>query len=356
MGRKMTVTMALIARRLNLSPATVSRVLSGKGQNFISESTRKRVIEVAAELGYVASRPDGSAPAHRMGVIALWIRNPNAPFYARIIHGMQSIAAAEGSDLILSGFNDEGGEPDFLNTQTRAISPSAWKVDGIIGVDCPRRIQAYFERAHARGRAVPVIVAGSEPITGLDSVTFDPHAGAEAATQHLLRNGRTRIAHLTGGCSIPSISLARAQMYERVIARAGHTPLILSARDETRAAARQCIRDAIATNLDFDAIFCLNDDMAIGAYRGLLDEGRRVPADVAIVGYDSIDDTEYLEVPITSVRQDQAALVAKSWELLWRRIAQPNSESVSVVLQPELVIRDSCGANPNRSEVSESAC
>jgi len=68
-----------------------------------------------------------------------------------------------------------------------------------------------------------------------------------------------------------------------------------------------------------------------------------VPVDVAMVGYDSIEDTEYLDVPLTSVWQDPEVLVSKAWELLWRRIAEPQSETVSVVLAPKLVVRESCG-------------
>lgn len=339
----MTVTMAFIARRSNVSPATVSRVLRGKGAGFISAETRGRVLEVAAQLGYVPARGGTGKVAERMGVVAAWIRNPNAPFYAGIVRLLQRRAAAEGSDLILSGFIDEGGEPDFEHGLPRAVNPGVWRVDGIIGVDCPQRVRAYLKRAQARGRAAGVVAAGSEGIEGLDCVTFDPHVGAEAATQHLLKCGRKRIVHLTGASSIESVRLAREESYVRVMGAAGLEPRVIRARDETRGAGRACIREVIGRGENFDAVFCLNDDLAIGAYRGLRDEGRCVPVDVAMVGYDSIEDTEYLDVPLTSVWQDPEVLVSKAWELLWRRIAEPQSETVSVVLAPKLVVRESCG-------------
>lgn len=340
----MTVTMALIARRLKLSQATVSRVLSGKGKGFISDATRNRVLAVASELGYSAARPESSPRQRRMGVVAVWIRNVNAPYYARIVRELQQIVARDGSDLVLSNSNDEDGEPDFEPGLPRAVSPSVWRnVDGIIAVDCPRRLEAYLARARAHAR--PVVAAGSSAFIGVDSVAFDLHHGAEQAVTHLLAQGRKRIGHLTGGCAIPAVSLARSEAYARVVRESGQTPLILSATDESRAAARLAVRDAFTKSRECDALFCLNDDLAIGAYRGLLDVGVRVPRDVAIVGYDSIEDTQYLEVPISSVFQDPRKLCARAWDLLWRRINEPGSETVTELLSPELIVRESCGAN-----------
>jgi len=351
----MTVTMALIARRLQLSEATVSRVLSGKGKGFISDGTRRRVFGLANELGYVHVKLDSDGNVTvmhdpvRKGVIAMWVRNPYAPYYARIVRHLQSIASAEGSDLVISGFLDDGHESEFARNTQHIRRPTAWRVDGIIAVDCVHRVQAYLSKA--RRRAVPVVVAGSEALGGVDSVSFDPVAGVVAATQHLIRQGRARIAHLTGNCSIPSIREARSGTYAKTIADAGLEPLVLSAADESRAAARKCITDAIAAGVRFDALFCLNDDLAIGAYRGLLDAGRRIPADVAIVGYDSIDDTEYLEVPITSVAQDHRLLVKHSWEVLWQRIGGNSGAPASITLAPELVVRSSCGARQGNSPI-----
>lgn len=344
----MTVTMALIARRLNLSQATVSRVLSGKGKGFISEATRKRVFAVAAELGYAIPRPDPDRPPRRAGVVALWSRNANSPYYARIVREFQRAAAADGSDLILSSIHDEEREHDFDHQPMRPPVPAAWnRVDGIIAVDCIRRVEAYLLRR--RNHASPIVVAGSLSFDGVDSVWFDPHRGVEAAIDHLLRLGRKRIVQLTGSCAIPSIASARSETYARMVRSEGQEPLILTAADESRAASRIAVREAFASRRDCDAIFCLNDDLAIGAYRGLLDIGLRVPRDVAIVGYDSIEDTEYLEVPITSVRQDPRQLCARAWDLLWRRINEPGSETVSELLLPELDVRRSCGVSDGSS-------
>lgn len=333
----MPTTMAEMARQLGISQATVSRVLNGKGHGFISIETRKRVVNYALDVGYPVPSEVVAGLSSRSGVVALWTRNPDAPYYARIVRRMQQIAAEFGADLIVSPVADRAGDGAMTGLLPRVPGSNPTPIAGVVAVDCQRLVRLHAERPGA----APIVNAGSEPTSLVDSVTFDLHAGARAAAEHLLARGSSRLAHLTAEGSIESIRRARHDGFCDVLRQAGREPRVFIAPTEDRAGGRMAVREALSRGEKFDAIFCLNDDLAIGAYRGLLDSGIEVPRDVAIVGYDSIEDTEFLEVPISSVLQPAEELCRRAWEMLWQRIEDPSAPLVSEVLVPRLIVRAS---------------
>lgn len=333
----MPMTMAEMARQLGISQATVSRVLNGKGHGFISIETRKRVVNYALDARYPVPPEVIAGLSSRSGVVALWTRNPDAPYYARIVRRMQQIAAEFGADLVVSPVADRAGEAAMAGLLPRVPGTIPTPVAGVIAVDCVRLVRLHAERPGA----APIVNAGSEPTPLCDSVTFDTHAGARAAAEHLLARGSSRLAHLSAEGSIESVRRARHDGFRDVLRQAGREAQVLIAASEDRAGGRAAVREALARGDKFDALFCLNDDLAIGAYRGLLDSGIGVPRDVAIVGYDSIEDTEFLEVPISSVLQPPEELCRRAWELLWQRIEDPSAPLVAEILAPRLIVRAS---------------
>ncbi|MBX3358866.1 MAG: LacI family DNA-binding transcriptional regulator [Phycisphaeraceae bacterium] len=337
----MAVTMNQIAKRLGLSQATVSRALTNKWQGLISAETHDRVIAVAEELGYRPNRFARALVTGRTGVVALWIRNPEAPFYSSVLHGVMGHARRAGYQLFLTGHHqDRGGEPEpgFQGT---------WPVDGVLAVDCPRRVRAYMASVSSAEARVdtavlpPIIGMSSDYAEDLDYVAFDVESGVLEAVRHLVSIGCRRIAHLTGWCTIDRVRRGRAAAYQRVLRESGLPSRFLSAPNETRAAAREVVREDIERHGSFDGLFCLNDDMAIGACCGIRDAGLRVGEDVAVVGCDGIVDGEFLATSLSTIVQPVEQMCDLAWEALSRRMAEPTSPVRQVVLHPWLKVRES---------------
>jgi DNA-binding LacI/PurR family transcriptional regulator len=160
--------------------------------------------------------------------------------------------------------------------------------------------------------------------------------------RHLIKTGRRRIVHATF-VRQETPTASRRVGYARAMAQARLKPeyLYYPLSEQQRATVRQLIRDFVKTNGCPDAIFCHSDDVALGIYRGLCDLGIRVPDQVAIVGCDGIQDTEYLEVPLTTLVQPVVELCDASWKFLTQRIEHPQTKRQQIVLKPTLAIRES---------------
>lgn len=330
----MRTTIAEIARRVELSQATVSRVLNGKGRPFISDATRDRVLKAAEELGYQPNLLARGLVTGRTHVVALWIRNPDRPYYSRILRNMQELAGQGGYEMILTGFRDQG--------VSESISPpptAGWPVDAIIAADCGQQIARY--RESQSGRPTAIVSIGSDYPEDGDYVGFDVECGVRQAVQHLVDVGCKRIAHLSGGCSIERVRIGRAAAYENTLRAAGLDPIVIFAADERRATARRAVVDHIRANGAPDGLFCLNDDMAIGAYRGLRDLNLRVPQDVALVGCDGIEDVEYLDTPLSTIVQPVEEMCRHAWDAVSARLEQSDGPPRQIVLKPSLLIRES---------------
>jgi len=162
------------------------------------------------------------------------------------------------------------------------------------------------------------------------------------AMQHLIGSGFRRIAHATF-VRKNIAGESRRIGYTNAMREAGletefiHYPL----SERQRPVARQLIRDYIAEHGKPEAIFCHSDDAALGIYRGLCDAGIRVPADIALVGCDGIEDTEYLECPLTTLVQPVAEMCDAAWQFLQNRLAEPTIPIQQTILTPQLAIRAS---------------
>lgn len=344
----MPVTITDIARRANVSAATVSRVLSGKDA-MISLTTRERVRAVAAELGYQRNRAAFGLVTGRTQIVALWIRNPDAPYYARMIRTIEEATAADGYELIVRGFHQRSDfEPD--DQPRRPFNAGLWPVDAIFAADCRQIASDYVMQAgSARRVPAPLIGLGSDfPLSG-DHVGIDHVAGVERAVEHLIDAGCQRIVHLSAHAAIPSVRAARAAAYERAVRAAGLQPEVVTSDNETRHAARAALNARIRSGPPFDGVFGLNDDVAIGAYRALRDAGRRIPEDCRVVGCDGIVDTEFLETPLSTVLQPVEEMCRLGWDVLKQRMAAPDGPPQQILLPTTLLIRASSTAAPERT-------
>lgn len=320
----MRVTIQQIAQSQNLSTATVSRVLSGRDDAFISEATRRRVLKASREMGYQTNRAARALVTGRTHLVAYWMPHLHEPFYAGTIHHVQQQIKTSGFEMIVG---QAGGA---LNR------PTQWPVDGILAMDFLGTEQAFRD---AVGRT-PCVGLGNYYVRSAPFVGIDLYAGATEAVRHLLSPGARRVAYLVPeyGCAPGD---GRFDAYTHAVTAAGRAPEYVRVPDHKRATARQGLRAYIAAHGCPDALFCRNDDLAIGAYRALRDEGRLVPDDVALVGCDGIEDTEYLDTPLSTLVQPIPEACAMAWEFLRRCMDDPKAELQQALLRPRLVVRAS---------------
>jgi DNA-binding LacI/PurR family transcriptional regulator len=319
------VTQAQIARKLGVSRQLVTFALSGYPQ--ISQKSRKRILAAAREMGY---SPNLYARALRKGRIGLWIPDQISTHYSHVARELNRLVKAARHELIVS-------EVSIAKEQQML---SHVPMDGIIVVDAPDQVAIY--RKSALAARVPVISMGANYVDNGDAVQVDLFAGAVEVMKHLIGAGFRRIAHATF-VREDSPYGDRRTAYVKAMQKAKLKPefIYYPLTEQQRTITRLLIKDYIREHGRPEAIFCHSDDVALGIYRGLCDMKLRVPEDVALVGCDGIQDTEYLECQLTTLVQPVAMMCSTAWQFLVNRMDHATTKTQKKKLTPQLVIRDS---------------
>jgi LacI family transcriptional regulator len=345
--RSSATTLYDVAREARVSTATVSRVVHG--QDRVRPSTRQRVLEVIEALGYI---PDSAAQSmvHKrkevVGLVAIESRSPDTEiehegllFIDEVLRGVETALSPIGWPVLISvrPAADKAGAYQWL----QKISA---KVDGLLiaeGVD-----PDHLVRLAAR---IPVVlVSGSPDEPHADVVDADNRAGTEALVSHLIeRHGRTRLFYVSGPREAPD-ARERFSVFEETLALNG---LRVAGTFEGRFAAASgqlAAHEILAAPRGEapDAVVCGNDQMAIGVIRELQAAGIRVPADVAVVGFDDIHLGALVTPALTTVHQPMRLLGERGCALLLERIADPALPRRVERLPTRLVVRESCGCTP----------
>ena len=328
----MPVTQTDIAKEANVSSATVSRVLNNANDPFISQKTRERVLEAARKMGY---RPNYAARAlatGRTNVISLWMPGMTSPYATQVISGVQKEVRRHGYEIIASDFGDQTG---WL---TGEMGSCGWPVDGILAHNGGKWLGTVMEENPASDK--PFVSMGSSPSDLGDVVKIDLKPATREVVHHLFDGGCQRVAHMLAK-SANSAGEQRRETYMAVMEEAGRLPEFITSDGTTRNAAREALRDYVGLHGCPGGIFCANDDLAIGAYRGLRDLGLRIPDDVALVGCNGVEDTEYFDPPISTIAQPVIEMCKIAWEFLRQRMANGEGEAQKVTLTAELIVRES---------------
>lgn len=339
------VTQEQIARKLGVSRQLVTFALAGYPQ--VSETSRQLILKTAQAMGY---RPNPHARAlkrGRTGIFALWVPDQISTHYTHVARELNQLVKQAKNELIVS---------EVRTTEAEQVL-SHVPVDGIFAVDASAMVRAHLRSSATR--SVPIISIGADVCEKTDSVRVDLLAGTEDVMEHLIGLGYRRIAHATFQRK-ERARPGRRQGYARAMKKAGliteflHYPL----SEQQRPIVRELIRDHVRAQGCPEAIFCHSDDVALGIYRGLRDLHLRVPEDVALVGCDGIQDTEYLECPLTTLVQPVAEMCATAWQFLLQRLKQPERKHQRAILKPVLRIRESSSrqANPNSGLARDVSC
>lgn len=328
-----TVTIEEVSRHARVSPATVSRVLTGSAP--VAEATRRRVLAAVEALGY---RPNAFARAlvtNRSGGIGVSVNEVSSPYSGAVIAGIERVTRSEGLHLMVcSGearADAERAAIDFLldrRADALVIQAEALDDDTV--------------RSLVDGGAAPAVVFGRS-IAGIEDacVVLDNVRGGEIATRHLLEHGHRRIGHIAGPLSFPD-ARDRLTGYRRALAAAGidERPGDVAVADFREAGGARAAAALLERAPDLTAVFVANDQMAAGALRTLRELGRQVPRDVSVVGYDDVILAQYLTPALTTVRQPLVEMGAAAASLLLARLGGVTREVVHR-FEPELVERSS---------------
>ncbi|GAB3250197.1 LacI family DNA-binding transcriptional regulator [Kineosporia babensis] len=323
--------MVEVAAEAGVSPATVSRVLSGSAH--VSDTTRRQVYSAVSRLGYLR-RGERPGDSRHPPIIAAVVCEPttrmfNDPFFLRFISGAETYLAGRGVPLPLLS----AASPVFASTEKHLLGGGS---DGVllVSVHGPHPLALTLA-----GTRLPIRAAG-RPVEGVHMpfVDVDNRGGARAAVELLLKT-RKKIALIAGPSDLPA-ARDRLTGYLDALAEAGRPPLV-AAGDFTPRGGKNAMRLLLDQAPNLDAVFAASDPMAIGAMMALRQAGRRIPGDVAIIGFDDVTAAAFTDPPLTTVRQPVERLGALAAELLFEQVVSGGRPAEDQILDTELVIRSS---------------
>lgn len=321
-----------VAALAGVSHQTVSRVINGHPS--IRETTRDRVLQVIEEVQY---RPNSAARAlatrrsNRIGVVV-------------------DSAIKFGPNATLRAVEDSAREAGYSVSsvtvaEDRALSAKS-AVDHLLsqGIDAlciiaPRSSSVDLMRARAEG--LPTLAVTSAREMSILTASVDQRRGAELAVEHLLGLGHRDIIHIAGPMDWLD-ARGRERGWRAALESADLEPKPPIVGDWTADFGFAVARDVLVPS-EFTAIFCANDQMALGVLHGLSVRGVRVPEDVSIVGFDDLPEARHFRPALTTVRQDFETLGHRTVEALIAAI-EGGKPPTRTVIEPELIVRDSTTA------------
>jgi len=334
------LTLEDVARQTGVSRSTVSRVVNG--QPNVSEDVRKRVLEAIQNTGYYPNAAARTLASQRSWTLGLILPHSVSffftdPYYSHLTKGMAQ--ACNQSDYTLALFlvgskQDEERIFDRLSRQGL--------LDGVIvqsGHHGDQWIIGRFVDAK-----MPLVIAGrpfrSDNVSYID---IDNINAAYGAVTHLIRLGRQRIGTITGPNN-SAVGIDRRDGYIKALIERGRDvdDSLIVEGDFTEGGGYYLMQQLLSANPD--AVFAASDVMAIGAMRAVREAGLRVPDDIAFVGFDDLPIATLSDVQLTTVRQPVDQFGAKAVELLIDLIENGIDPPRHIIMQTELVIRDTCGA------------
>ncbi|SJM56483.1 LacI family DNA-binding transcriptional regulator [Gulosibacter sp. 10] len=323
-----TVTMADVAKAAGVSRQLVSLVI--RNQGYVAPGKRALVLETAERLGYRRNHLAAGLAGQRtfaLGMVTLDIHNQ---VYADFAEGIARVTAPAGYQLLLAV-----GGPDEESRRKNIDSLVGLRVDGLLVAD---HSSAGLEIQELLTSTPCVSLGEVSSSERVDSVAGDDRLGARLATEHLIDQGHRRIAYIAG--PVTQQNSARRGGYRHAMFSASLAPFELDG-DASEAAGAAALTHMSETGTLPTAVVSYNDSTAIGVLARAQELGLRVPEDLAVTGYDNTRGAGYPGVELTSVDQRSKRIGAEAAALLLERIAQPDKQGRTVVLEPELVVRRS---------------
>ncbi len=330
------VTLKDVAEYVGVNVSTASRALSSDRSSLVSPSTRRRVTEAAETLGYRGNSQASALRRGRTGTIGVIVADISNPFIGPVLRGVANALSGRGLLPIMTETRDSSEE--LAQVCNKLL---AQRVDGIITTAGRYRDRALLKKIALEG---PIVLAVRQlPGSGIPAIAHDDVAGGRLAAEHLLELGHTRLAQLEGPEDIWSFE-SRATGFREAVTKAGGTCIDIQAA--VRLPTFEAGRELASKLLEHDgsmptAVFAHNDSIAIGALSRFREHGLRCPDDVSVVGFNDVPLTDQLNPPLTTIRLPGYELGRLAAELVVTSIDGTESTTKTVLLSPELIVRES---------------
>ncbi len=340
------VTIKDVAKLAGVSTATVSRALAEPDK--VAPRTRKRVEKAIKKTGYTTNSLASNFRRRRTRTLVVLVPDIANPFFSSIIQGIEDVALRQGYRILL-------GDTQQDREREKAYSAlvSQRQADGIIclGMNIP------FEYDHRRKSVDPAwppfaMACEYDGVIPVPTVAIDNRAAAREAVDHLLELGHRDIAVINGPADSP-LCRDRKEGFRDALDSAGimsgSRPVVSG--DFSLASGYQAARKLLARNKPPSALFCANDEMAIGAMKAAREQGFDIPHHLSVVGFDDISFASYCYPPLTTVYQPRSLIGERVMQVMLDILnGNPPSQS-RIILPHELVLREST-APPAPSAVS----
>jgi DNA-binding LacI/PurR family transcriptional regulator len=329
-----TATRRQVAEAANVSVRTVSNVVNGFAS--VAPATRERVLRIVEELDYRPSEIARMLKRGRSGLVALVLPELDTPYFAELTRSFVELGAAQGFTVVVDQTDgDVDRELELVGQSDRASL-----FDGLI--ISPLGLRSGDLAALPSDR--PVIFLGEDTHVGFDQVRIDNFAASVDAVTHLVKQGRRRIAAIGAEAANPASSAIRLAGYRRALELAGlaFDPELVGFVDGFRRSDGAAAMTRLLT-LDPipDAVFCFSDPLALGALRALSVSGVSVPSEVAIVGFDDVEDGRFSTPSLSSISPDKTFIAAKAIELMAARLDGTATAAATYLAPHSLIVRES---------------
>jgi LacI family transcriptional regulator len=345
------VTSLDVAKKAGVSRTTVSFVLNNVTAMQISEETRRRVLQAARDLGYV---PDAAAQALASGrsktIGLLLARHPHMiaadMFLTQVLEVLVREVNQHGMRLLLQVVED------FENRESYLKPVRSNSIDGILYSGPRIEDQALLSLVE---HGVPTVLMGTLPGSSFYSVDVDNRAAARRATAHLIEQGHTRLACLTNARLSYSAAVDRLQGFKDALDAAGilQDPDLIRFGEFNPESGYFQMKYILDATPPPTAVFVASDVVAFGAMEAIRERGLRIPEDIALVGFDDVPVSRYIEPSLTTMQLPVVELARQSCAMLVSLINGEPPAQPQIFLEANLVVRKSCGAIKSSAHYKE---
>ena len=333
----MTIRMKDIARDLGVSIITISKVL--RNHPDIGDETRERVLARVKELDYRPNFAARSLVTGRSYLVGLVVPDLLHPFFAEVAKSLSDVLRKNGYYLIVSSSEED---PELEEQEINQLL--ARRLDTLIVASCRSTVELFFRMEK---QEMPYVLLDRQlPGLSANFVGVNDEAVGMLATRHLIEIGCKRIAHIRGPRYSPA--LQRLEGYKRALTEVGMKILdayIIAERKvdvDSRQHGAEAMGQLLRRKPRPDGVFCFNDPLAVGAMTRALDEGLRIPEDLAIIGCGNLHYDDALRVPLSSIDQQSRRIGEEAGRITLGILNSKTARKPErVLLEPKLVVRAS---------------